>query len=119
MNHRERSTSQIADAIGKIGVVPIDKSLITEAPILTEWNLAPQKVAQRIRADKLVTGPHHLRDRSRPYYVSARFTHLAFLNQHPAGCEDFFGQSKLSGHQERGPVDSVESQDILPDQVKV
>ena len=51
--------------------------------------------------------------------VSFGLGHLAVLLQEPRMTEDLLRQRSAQGHQEDGPVDGVEADDVLADKVQV
>src|SRR3546814_6100304 len=51
--------------------------------------------------------------------IAGRFGHLLAAVEHEAMPEHLFGQRDPRRHQERRPVDRVEADDILADQMKV
>src|SRR3546814_2459786 len=51
--------------------------------------------------------------------VGQRLRHLLALDRPPAVREDALGRLQAGGHEEGGPVDGVEAQDILADHVEV
>ena len=44
---------------------------------------------------------------------------LSFFEQQPAVRENAFRQRQVGGHQKRRPVNGVEAQNVLPDQVQI
>src|SRR6185312_5532903 len=119
MDHRERAACQITDAVGEIGVVAFDQSIVAEIAVLSIGDFAPQEVTQRIRAGEFIAVTHHLRDRARSHYIAARFAHFAFLHKNPAMAEDLFRERQSSRHQECRPVDGMKTQNVFSNQVKI
>ena len=52
-------------------------------------------------------------------HVSLGFAHFSVSLQQPGMTEDLFGQRQIQSHQEDGPVDGVEADDILTNQMQV
>ena len=51
--------------------------------------------------------------------VALRLAHLAPVHQQPGVAEHLAGQGQVQGHEEDGPVDGVEADDVLADQMQV
>ena len=52
-------------------------------------------------------------------HITLGFAHLAAVHHQPGMAEDLFGQRLPQRHQKDGPVDRVETDDILADQMQV
>ena len=51
--------------------------------------------------------------------VALALAHLAAVHQEPGVAEHLLGQGQVQGHEEDGPVDGVEPDDVLADEVQV
>ncbi len=58
-------------------------------------------------------------DRARLDHVAKRLAHLGAVHQQPAVRPDLFGDRQACGHQERGPVDGVETDDFFADEMQI
>src|SRR5205085_7491094 len=80
--------------------------------VLTERNFTHQEIAQRV-------GSNDIRDRAGTHDVAARFAHLALFDENPAVGKNLSWQRQFGGHQKCGPVDGMETQDVLANEVQV
>ncbi len=104
--------ARLPSPLARSALYPRDQRVVAEVAVLPERNLAQQEVAQRVGAD-------HLPDRLRPHDVAARLRHLDAVLEKPAVREELLRQRQLRRHQKRRPVDRVEPQNLLADQVQV
>ena len=126
-DHRQRAAHQIPVAIRQIRVVALHQRVEREAAVLAEDDLAQQEVAQRVRPKEVLLGfgqvgferAEAFQNGLRAHDVAARLRHLALFEEQPAVRVYGFGQRQTGGHQERGPVDAVEADDLLADEVQV
>ena len=63
--------------------------------------------------------PENIREFVSVQDVSLGLAHLSIAHQKPWMAEDLLRKRLPEGHQENGPVDGVEADDVFPDQVKV
>ena len=85
---------------------------MTEIAVLAEGHIAQQVIAQRIDADGA-------RDRLGVGDVAFRFAHFLLVEKQPAMRENALRQRLLRGHQECRPIDAMEANDFLADQMKL
>ena len=109
-DHPDRAAGEVAELVGELGLVAQLEGRGGDRAVLPEGHLAQQVEAQRVGAEAL----DH---RERVEHVAQRLAHLLAVHQQVAVHEDVLGQLELGGHQQRGPVDGVEAQDVLRDQV--
>ena len=105
-------THQVAQVVGEVRVVPVDERLVGVARVLAEGHLPHEKVAHRVHS-KIVQQGVGLDD------VAAGLGHLRGVPQPPA-VGHHAGREGKSGRQKKGgPVDRVEAEDVLADQVDI
>ena len=112
LDHGQSAAGKIAQAIRQVAVVASQQSLVTETAILPENHLAQQEVAQSIHAQDIGDGLCQAN-------VSARFGHLLAFKRPPAMRHHPLRERLVRSHQKRRPVDCVEAQNFLADQVQI
>ena len=58
-------------------------------------------------------------DGPRTHDVAQRLAHLGAVHKQPAMCPDLFWQREACGHQKGGPVNGVEANDLLADEMNI
>ena len=111
MNHRDRSTDEVAEIVGEIRVEPREHRLVREARVLTERHLAHHEVAEAVQPEDLGV---ILVARN----VAERLRHLRAAHQPEAVRDDPTRHRQASGHQKRRPVERVLAHDLLADEVR-
>ena len=111
-DHRQGALRQVAEVVGEIGVDPVDDRLVGVVAVLAERDLAQEEVAQLV--DAVGIG-----ERERIDHVADRLRHLLAAVEQEAVPEDPLGQRQVRRHQEGRPVDRVEADDVLADDVHV
>src|SRR5258708_33429022 len=110
-HHRQRPAREVSESVGKIGVHPINQRFISHFSILPERNLSQKKVANKIRCEVPF-------QKSKIDGISQRLSHLlSAAKQHPVSVNRA-RQFDSGGHQERGPIHSVHSQDVFTNQMQ-
>src|ERR1035437_8346271 len=112
VDHRQRPAGEIAQAVGQVRVITAHERVITKTAVLAEDYLAQQEVAQGV-------GAEHFMNARGAHNVAARFAHFVVFEQQPAVGDDALGQRQVGGHQELGPIDGVEADDFLADEMQV
>jgi len=90
----------------------VDHGCVGEVAVQAEGDLAHEEVADRVHTvlvDQQV----------RLHHVLQALAHLLPLDGPPAVGEDLLGQRQACCHEERGPVDGVETEDVLADEVGI
>ena len=111
-DHRERALGEVAKPVREIGRVARDDRLVAVIAVAAEGHLAQHEVAQGIDA---VGGD----EVERVDDVAERLRHLLAPRQQEAVPKHAFGERQPSRHQEGRPVDRVEANDVLADDVKI
>ncbi len=101
---------EIAEAIAELGIGALDDRFGAVAAVIAETDLGEQEIAQLVDAVAL-------RPVERIDDVAERFRHLGAAIEQEAVAEHGPGQREARAHQEGGPIDGVEADDILADDV--
>ena len=112
LGHGNRAVDQIAEHICQIRVNALADQLVGEYTVIRERHLVQNVVADGIhteQANQIV----------RIDNVAERLGHLAVADQQPRMTEYLLRQRLAERHQEDRPVDGVEADDILADQVHI
>ena len=112
LHHGDRPADQVAQVVGQIHVDAGDQALIGEVAVGAEGEGPQHEEPQRVHAVALgqQIGIHH---------VALGLGHLIAVEVQPAMAEDLLGKRQLHAHQEGGPDDGVEADDLLADDVDV
>ena len=110
--HGNGAVHQIAQGVGQIGIDPVCQKLPADHAVVFKGHLMQHEVAHRVHTEEI----HQI---VRVHHVSLRLAHLAVALQKPGMAENLLRQRLAQRHQEDGPVDRVETDDILSDQVQV
>jgi hypothetical protein len=112
VDHRQGALRKVAEAVGEFGVAARHDGVVAVAAVLTEADLAQEEIAKII--DAVAVG-----EVERVDDVAAALGHfLAALEQKTVAI-NAFRQRQTGRKQECGPVNRVESHDILADQVQI
>ena len=111
-DQRQRALRQVAEVVRQLDVDPRDQRLVRQRAVAAERLLAQQEIAHLIEPE----GRHQL---PRLDDVAERLAHLLAVDRPPAVRGHPLRHRQPGGHQERRPVDGMESQDILADEVRV
>ena len=111
-HHGGGTAHQIAQVVGQIHIDGVDESLVGEIAVGAEGEGAQQEKAQSVYSVALSQqiGIHH---------IALGFGHFPAVQQEPAVAEDLLGQGQVQGHQQGGPDDGVEADDLLAHKVDV
>ena len=106
--HRDSAVDQVAQHVGQVRVGPLAHQLPGQVAVVVIGHLVQEEVPHRIHAEHVhqVVGVND---------IPLRFAHLAPVHQQPGVAEHLLGQGQIQGHQEDGPVDGVEPDDVLAD----
>ncbi len=109
-DHRGRATGEVAELVGELALVALLEGGAGDGAVLAEGHLAQDVEAQRVGAVAIDCG-------KRVEHVAERLAHLLAFHEQVAVDEQVLGKLERGGHQQRGPVDGVEAQDVLGDHV--
>src|SRR5438445_11894206 len=98
--------------MGEIAVVAREQRFVAEISVLAEGDVAEQVISQRIDADGAS-------DRLGVSDVTFGFAHLLLLKEEPAVGENGFWKRLLRSQEEGRPIDAMEADDFLADQMEL
>ena len=112
IRHRNGAVDEVADGVGEVGVVFGDKGLVGDAAVLGVGHRREEVVADGVDPEEVyeVVGVDD---------VAFGLAHLVGGEEEPGVAEDLFRQRQVEAHQEDRPVDGVEPEDVLADDVQV
>ena len=110
-DHRQRALRQIAEIVGEIGIGAVDDRLMAVAAVLAERHFAQEEIADLVEAVVLDHG-------ERVDDVADRLRHLLAAVEQEAMREHALRQLDAGRHQEGRPIDRMEADDILADDVR-
>ena len=112
VGHGDGTVHQVAKGIGQIGVHTLYHQLPGDDTVILERHLMQYEVTHRIYAEEInqVIGIQH---------ISLGLAHLAIALQQPRMSEYLLRKRQIQRHQEDRPVNRMETDDILTDQVQV
>ena len=113
LHHGSGTGQQVAQIVGKVGVNAGNQSLVGEQAVAAEGDFPEQEVADGVHAVALAEdiGVHH---------VALGLAHLgAVAEQEPAVAVYLLGQRQIQRHEDGGPDDGVEPDDLLAHKVDV
>ena len=110
VDHRQRAAGEVAVFVRELARVALLESLGRHVAVLAERHLAHQVEAQRV-------GPVHVDHLERIDHVPERLGHLVLVHQQVAEDVELLRQLELGSHQQGGPDDRVELQDVLCQQL--
>ena len=111
-DHRQCTLCEIAEAVGEFSIHLVYKSFCRIAAVLAEGYFCQKEVAQRIDAECF--GKFH-----RVGDIPERLRFLHTPVEQEAMAEHLLRQRQIRAHQESRPVDRVETNDVLADQVQI
>ena len=111
VDHAQRPGGQVAKSVRQIRVQAIDESLEREIPVLAHLHVPQEVVTQGVVAE--------LEERIGTHHIALGLAHLVVAHEPPSMGEDGLGQFQPHGHEEGGPVDSVEAEDVLAHDLKI
>ena len=112
VRHGDRPVHQIAKRICQIGIEPLHTQIPGDHTVIFKRHLMQDKAAYRVHAEKIGK-------LIRVQDIALGLTHLAVAHQQPRVAENLLRKRLAERHQEDRPVDRMETDDILPDQVQV
>ena len=112
LGHGDRAVDQIAQHVCKVGVDALADQLIGDHAVVCKRHLVQHIVAHRVHTEQA----HQI---VRIDHVTERLGHLTLAHEQPRVAEYLLGQRLAERHQEDRPVDRVEADDVLADQVHV
>ena len=110
VRHGDGAVDEVADGVGKVGVVPLDHRLIGDGAVRCVGHLGQEIVPGGVDAEERreVIGIDD---------VATGLGHLVLTEEQPRVAVDLLRKRLTEGHQHDGPVDGVETDDILADQM--
>ncbi len=112
VGHRDGAVDEVADGVREVGVVPLDHRLIGDGAVCRVGHLGEQVVPGGVDAEELG-------EVVRIDDVAAGLGHLVLAEEQPRVAVDLLRKRLAEGHQHDGPVDGVETDDVLTDDVDV
>jgi hypothetical protein len=112
LEHRERAIDEVAEAIGQFGGVTGSESGVGPIAVGADIEFADDVIAEGIGAPFVDDGDG-IDD------VAGAFAHALAVLLPPAVGEDFFGEGEAHGFEHDGPIDGVEFEDILAEDLDV
>ncbi|MNW53839.1 hypothetical protein D3C74_314160 [compost metagenome] len=111
-NHRHRPVQQVTKVIGEIGIDPLHKAFWRKRTVRAEWHLTQQIVTGRVK-------PIAVDQYIRVHDVALRFGHFTALHQQPAMTKHLLRQWQPKRHQHDRPINRMESDDLLANEVYI
>ncbi len=111
-DHGGGATGEIAVAVGEVAVVAGDECVVAEVAVVAEGDFAQQEITECVHAE-------HVDDGARKDNVALGLAHLRLVHEEPAVGPDLFREGEHGGHEERGPVDGVKTDDVFADDVEI
>ena len=112
LGHGDGAVDQIAQHVCQIRVDALADQLVGDHAVVGKGHLMQHIVAHRVHAEQA----HQI---VRVDHVAERLGHFALAHEQPRMAEHLLGQRLAQRHQEDRPVDGVEADDVLADQVHV
>ena len=111
-DHGQGTLGEVAEVVCQVGVDAVDDGLFGVGAVLTEGHFTHEEESYGVQAERVdkVCGVDDVTD---------GLGHLLAVDEQEAVAEDALGQFDSGGPQECGPVDGVESSDVLADEVQV
>ncbi len=109
---RDQTADSVAKIVREIAVEAFDAAFVGKLSVLAEDHIAQQEEPQTVGSvplDQIV----------RSSDVTDRLRHLALVAQPPTVGPDGARQGQARRHQKRRPVDGMESEDVLADEVNL
>ena len=110
--HIESSLDKVAEGVYEVGVITCENAFPSDRSVGCERHFSEGVVTNAVNSNvlgELICINH----------VSAGLGHLVRAEVEPGVTEDLFGERKIESHEEDGPIDRVESYDVLTDHVYV
>ena len=112
LGHGNGTADQIAEVVGKVGVEALDHVFVGDGTVGGVGHFGKHVVTNTIHAEQIgkIVGIHD---------VSAGFAHLVHAGKQPRMTEYLFRQGQIERHQNDGPINGMETDDILTDNMHV
>ena len=104
--HGDGAVHQVPQSIGQVGIDALRNQLPGGVAVILKGHLMQHVIAHRIH-------PEEVHQVVRVDHVPPGLAHLAAVHQKPGMAEYLLRQGLVQGHQEDGPVDGVEPDDVL------
>ena len=112
VGHGDGPVDQIAEGIGQIGVDTLCDQFPGDDAVVLIGHLMDDEITGSVHAE-------NVRQVIRVDHVALGLGHLLAALQQPGMAEDLLGKGLAQGHQEDGPVNGMEADDVLADQVEI
>src|SRR5690242_6601780 len=112
LDERGRTAGKIAEAVREVAVIARDQRVVAEIAVLAEYHFAQQKITQRVHAQ-------HVGNRPRQDDVALGLAHFSRVHEEPAVGPHLLRHRLHGGHQKRGPINSVEANDVFADEMQI
>ena len=110
--HGDGAVDKVAEDVGQIGIDSLAEQLVGQSAVAGKGHLVEQIVSDCVNAEQ-VDQMVGIDD------IAAGFGHFVFAHHQPGVTEYLLGELYAQSHQHNGPVDGVESENILADEVDV
>ena len=112
IGHGNGAVYQVAQGVRKLGIDALHHQLPGNHAVVVKGHLMQHEEAHGVHAELL----HQI---VRIEHISLGLAHLAVSLQKPRMAEHLLWQRQVESHQENGPVNGVETDDVLSDQVQI
>ena len=116
----ERPSEEVAEVLAEVGVVSLDHGGEVEVAVLPERDGAEELVAEHVGAGRVAASdgaPEGVGDRDGVDRVAERLAHLLPAEREKTVREHGRREPDPRAHEERRPVDGVEADDVLADEM--
>ena len=110
--HRNRAVHQVAHRVGELGVPALNHQVIGNDSVIFKRHLMYAEIPDRIHIE-------NVSEVVRIDHVAFGFAHFAAALKKPRMAEHLLRKRQVEGHQENRPVDRMETDDVLADQVEI
>ena len=110
--HGDRALHKVSERVGKVRIDPLDKQFPGDDTVVLVRHLMQHEITDSIHAEEIneIVGIND---------VAFGFAHLLAALQEPRMSEDLLRKRFTERHQENRPVNGMEADDILADEVQI
>ena len=110
--HRDGAGNEVAQHVRKVGIIPLGDEFPGNLPVIVEGHFVQDEITDGVHAvqPRQVVGIDD---------VALGFGHFPLALQEPGMTEHLFGQRLPHRHEEDRPIDGVETDDVLADEVQI
>ena len=122
LGHRVRAADQVAEVVGKIHIIAQQHVGIGDTTVLIVGHFGKREVTHAIHTEglgKLVCVDHIAAGLGHLHVLARGLLSLLLCGVEPRMAKHLLGQRNIQCHEEDGPVDGMEAQNILTDHVHV